>query len=412
VPDAPRNGPDGYVSIEPEYINAPEDRLTLLKEKEQRLEALAYGNYDDEDADEEALAEEHDRLEQEIQQLCEELLPYLGFHSEVKATAMLQLSIDRNGDLQQKAYRQIPKSPNTPFDASDSGMGESALTMGQQTEPSEAPASQELSQSLIHDLGIYRTQMVQAAIGRDFDASFDMMTFSLCERLLVSEIEENRYASHRSPIDVTLTRYADKTAQDDAAFTVSGQMRQEQFQALSLTWMQSGSEAERFHAFCALPLAEKQKLFSYCTSVGISSGMYYGKSHPALDVMAERLGVVPHECWRPSETNFFKRLKKPQLLLLIDELLGESWVAKVADQTKGQMVTWLGRVFEGNPSATSGMDAAILERISHWMPKGMTFTASNHGATGEHRPSAAPETSASSEQDDALPDWLMEEEAA
>lgn len=395
---------DGYRIIEDDYIDAPEDKVRLLDEKIDRHQQLEHGTYDEDEANEEALAAEHDQLESDIKVLQDELHPTLGWTEEQKASATLVLSVDRRGIITHTAY--APPTPsadspdnNTAIQSYDSESGMVSELHAGDNSPASPESDAAYSQSLIADLGIYRTQMIQNAVAHDFDAAFDLMAYTLSVKLY-----SERWAS--VPLSIDISPYNDKTTNDDSGFTASGQARAALRETLNTGWFEHDDDAERFTAFCALPKEDKQALFSYASSVVIN-GNIYGRSHAALDLIASRLGVIPHTLWRPTESVFFKRLKKAHLLKFVGDMLGDTWLAKIADKKKGEMATWLGRVFEGNPSATSGMDGATLTAIAEWMPDEMRFDTSNvaHSTDDNNTLDHAIDDTAE------LPDWMCEDAA-
>src|SRR5690606_1456025 len=122
-------------------------------------------------------------------------------------------------------------------------------------------------------------------------------------------------------------------------------------------------------------------------------------------------GVQAHETWRPEESTFFKRLKKPHLLALITEVIGAHWCSRMADQKKSQIAGWLGRVFAGNQAATAGMDAAARERIRTWMPARMAYSAEPSDGVIPDAGNVVALTP-EAEEEEALPDWMNDLESA
>jgi hypothetical protein len=113
--------------------------------------------------------------------------------------------------------------------------------------------------------------------------------------------------------------------------------------------------------------------------------------------------------------------KKPQLLTIITEVIGGHWCSKVADQTKGQIALWLGRVFAGDNSATSGMDATTLQRINEWMPERMAYMIADNSTPLFTNDKAITDSGKVNPTDNAsqseaitepsLPEWMMSEVA-
>lgn len=361
-----------YDTLEPRISGAPEELMQEYETKLQRYMDLQNGDFTEEEAeDEEALQAESEELEETLEQLQQQLEPFRHYTAEQKQQSGCFVYVSHNGELEIR-YGQQKRQRQATGNAVGSG------TEGQGTGSPVDAMDAGFSQSLTADLAIYRTQILQAAIGDDFASAFDLTTYSLCVRLFtaeglnITERSANGMGYLHSPLNVGITPYSTRTSLQDADSTPAGIRVAEQFDGLSLLWMRLASEQLRFAAFCELPEDEKRKLFSWCVARNVQSGLADRMSHE-LEAVATRLNVQAHEVWRPDESSFFKRLKKPQLLALITEVIGAQWCSKMADQKKGQIASWLGRVFAGNPASTAGMNSATLERIRCWMPAKMAF---------------------------------------
>jgi ParB family chromosome partitioning protein len=364
----------GYSALQPSSDAVPVELKELWDEKLARYEELQEGVCDDEDAevDAEALQQEYEELEAELEALKAEIQPHLGYTPSQKEQSCCFVWIERDGTVQMRAMIKSTLS------AHGASTYHSSTNLSDATNPTfhsdHAEATQmvsdagDYSQSLKEDLGIYRTQMLQAAIADDFSAAFDLMTYTLAVKYC-SDMKQHYMAA---PLAVSVEEFRSTTSLKDEESTISGQKLAGNRAALSLEFLTLADHHTRFKAFCALSDAQKQAIFAYVTAKSVQGG-YGNRMHPLLETMATRLQVQAHQLWRPAESNFFKRIKKPQLLTIITEVIGGNWCSKVADQTKGQIASWLSRVFAGDNSATSGMDAAALGRISEWMPDRMGY---------------------------------------
>jgi ParB family chromosome partitioning protein len=364
----------GYSALQPSSDAVPVELKELWDAKLARYEELQEGVYDDEDAevDAEALQQEYEELEAELETLKAQIQPHLGYTQSQKEVARCFVWIERDGTLQ---MRIVIKSTLSAHGASTYNSSNNLSDTTNPTfHPDHAEATQmisdagDYSQSLKEDLGIYRTQMLQAAIANDFSAAFDLMTYTLAVKYC-SDMKQHYIAA---PLAVSVEEFRSTTSLKDEESTISGQKLAESRAALSLEFLTLADHHTRFKAFCALSDIQKQAIFVYVMAKSVQGG-YGHRMHPLLETMATRLRVQAHQLWRPCESNFFKRIKKPQLLTIITEVIGGNWCSKVADHTRGQIALWLGRVFAGDNSATSGMDAAALGRISEWMPDRMGY---------------------------------------
>jgi len=238
-----------------------------------------------------------------------------------------------------------------------------------------------------------------------------VMTYTLCVQQL-----RDTHAYMASPLSISTETFRTMTSLKDAGSTVSGKRLAEQRAALSLDFLRLADDASRFKAFCALPETQKQKLFAYIVGQSVQGGLA-GRMHPALEIVASSLNIQANLLWRPEESCFFKRIKKPQLLTLVTEVIGSNWCSKVADQTKGQIASWLGQVFAGDNAATSGVDAAALERIAQWMPDRMEYMIADDAskaiiseliAQGGAPQQIEPVSQALDDEESELPQWMIE----
>lgn len=394
----------GYSALQPSSDAVPVELKELWDEKLARYEELQEGVCDDEDAevDAEALQQEYEELEAELEGLKAQIQPHLDYTPSQREQSCCFVWIERDGTVQ---IRAMIKSTMSAHGASTY---HSSTNVSDTTNPTFHPDHAEAiqmvsdagdySQSLREDLGIYRTQMLQAAIADDFSAAFDLMTYTLAVKYC-SDMKQH-YMS--APLAVSVEEFRSTTSLKDEESTISGKKLVEHRDALSLEFLKLADHHTRFKAFCALSDAQKQAIFAYVTAKSVQGG-YGHRMHSLLETMATRLQVQAHDLWRPAESNFFKRIKKPQLLTIITEVIGGKWCSKVADQTKGQIASWLGRVFAGDNSATSGMDAAALGRISEWMPDRMALIAADSPS-----PFIIGEEATEATQEPSLPDWMSE----
>jgi ParB family chromosome partitioning protein len=374
--DANHEAMRGYGILQPSADAVPVELMQLWETKIERYDALTEGNYaEDEDAEvnEAVLQQEYEELEAELEVIKAQIQPYLDYTQSQKEVARCFVWIERDGTLQ---MRIVIKSTMSAHGASlEVGEDSPACISSATLQHDHADATTHMvsdagdySQSLKEDLGIYRTQMLQEAIADDFSAAFDLMTYTLAVKYC-SDMKQH-YMS--APLAVSVEEFRSTTSLKDEESTISGQKLVQQRAVLSLEFLTLADHHTRFKAFCALSDIQKQAIFAYVTAKSVQGG-YGHRMHPLLETIATRLRVQAHQLWRPCESNFFKRIKKPQLLTLITEVIGGNWCSKVADQTKGQIASWLGCVFAGDNSATSGMDAATLQRISEWMPDRMAY---------------------------------------
>ena len=378
-----------YRQLDKSLVNPPTELLATYNQKQQRQAELENSGHDD--ADIEYLQQEYDQLLLDIAALEAQLEPYLTYTAEQHTSAGCIVYLDHDGTIgiQEGLVERVHAS-----DTANSKTETAAVNTV--SDPGHG-----YSQSLQQDLSTYRTQILQSAITTDFAASFDLMVFTLCTKIFDS--------SRHYPIDTTLHRFQPRTALDDTDQTTCCTGAILQREKLSLDWLQHTDNT--FAAFCALTIQEKQDLFSYCTSELITTGLS-DAMHPALLETACKLNVDVRSSWCPTDATVFNRLKKAQLLNLVEELLGDAWRQRLADYKKSALASWLNRLFSGDAAVVAGIDANALQRVQQWLPEGMRFMDDD-----PHHDESELELTSPVEQDNvhilsdtdvALPNWMTE----
>jgi ParB family transcriptional regulator, chromosome partitioning protein len=289
-----------YVQLDASMCSVPEALRQNMAIKTARYDALTHSTYEDEDADEEALQQEYATLELELETLQEAVQPYLNYTDEQKRISWCFLWINHDGTLELREAMQHVTSHRPALTHS----AEASTDAPPHAVFDTTPAASDYSSSLKEDLSIYRTQMLQVAIAGDFTAAFDLMTFALCMKHL-----RDPHAYMASALSISVDPFRTTTSQKDGEDTTLGKALTTLRVALSVDFLSLADEVSRFKAFCVLPEMEKHKLFAYVVAQSVQGGLK-GQMHPALEMVATRLDVHAHELWRPTEANFFKRIKK------------------------------------------------------------------------------------------------------
>lgn len=115
---------------------------------------------------------------------------------------------------------------------------------------------------------------------------------------------------------------------------------------------------------------QKHELFALCTSVLITDNQR-AESETMLDYLAERADIQPEKVWRPTQANFWNRLKKAQILKIGTEVLGQKWADSHEKAKKSELTKEMQSIFAGETVAGIRPDQRV--RAEQWLPEAMTF---------------------------------------
>lgn len=131
---------------------------------------------------------------------------------------------------------------------------------------------------------------------------------------------------------------------------------------LSMEWAALASAGEQFVALRKLGKRDKERLMTYCTMLTLDMGIR-GRNDISDRLVAE-LKVDFAGYWRPTDSNYFSRLKKDQLLAQFGPVLGPQWLKDHQDTTKKTIIGSLAQRFCDAKPRDDKQDDAITE----WVP--------------------------------------------
>ena len=212
-----------------------------------------------------------------------------------------------------------------------------------------------------------RTAAVQAKLARNFQVSFDIVLYELASQLL----------PHRSPsasqralsLTVTPVKPLPGVDRDEAygeATALQADMVGELEQALPVHCVQNESTDLDFRALANLDPEQKQAVFTYCVSrLAPHQLSFDARATAALEAAIEQLDIEPHAVFRPTASLFWSRMRKNQILVIADEVIGPSWVEKHRRDRKSDLAVFMEQVFR-DPSADPDVPPEAWERIQTW----------------------------------------------
>ncbi|MDD9982761.1 MAG: ParB N-terminal domain-containing protein [Gammaproteobacteria bacterium] len=212
-----------------------------------------------------------------------------------------------------------------------------------------------------------RTAVVQAKLARNFQVSFDIVLYEFARQLL----------PHRSPsasqralsLTVKPVNPLPGVDRDEAygeATALQAGIVGELEQALPVHCVENESTELDFRALASLDIEQKQAVFTYCVSrLAPHQLSFDARATAALEAAIEQLDIEPHAVFRPTASLFWSRMRKDQILVIADEVIGPSWVEKHRRDRKSDLAVFMEQVFR-DPCADPDVPAEAHERILTW----------------------------------------------
>ena len=173
------------------------------------------------------------------------------------------------------------------------------------------------------DLRSIRTALVKAHLADDFGTAFDLMLFQMGRAVFTP-------GYHDHALDIAVRETPDRPplrANDDAFADESpGEAMLADRSHLSFDWLAIEDQAESFAALCALPEADKQRLFAACVSRTVKGQLAFeAGARPETEATVARLDIDFAAQFRPTAEMFWSRVRKDRMLAVARETLGEEW---------------------------------------------------------------------------------------
>ncbi|MER9580983.1 ParB/RepB/Spo0J family partition protein [Mesorhizobium sp. M0276] len=366
--------------VYPEPIEPDPALVKEFEDLETRLEALS-NEYDEETWTEELQSEE-DAASERLEEIRTIIANSATFTVEQKAIAGVVVTVDHGGDLRIEAGLVRPEDLPKKKSVSDEDEGDSAgpdiqlpvsttRTIDVNNDPAtDARKQQGVSMSLAEELRATRHQILQSHLAADFATAFDVMLYSMCFRTL-------RKSSYRStPINVSITHAETWRNRDAIKDTVAARMLQATRDGLNVEWLSLASPHD-FEAMCALPDADKQVLFAWCSAHGVIQQLATDTdANPVIEVIGHRMAIDAAACWRPTAANYWGKTKKDHAIKVARELIDDRWADDRAKDKKPVIAASMEQAFSEDPRAAAGLTPDTAAKTSTWLPDGMAFTGS------------------------------------
>jgi ParB family chromosome partitioning protein len=341
--------------IHPQPADVPQELAEQRHAIELELDAIS--EEADADGESDELTERYEAAQARLAEVERQIEALAVYDPEHVRIAGCYMSIDQDGSLRiekglvRKQDMKRLSQPDKPRESKPKG----------------------LPQTLIRDLEAYRLQVARIAISRNRLIALDLLIFTAASqrvRLTEGSGPDVLFRLHDPKVK-------ERSAADHALKAIGD--------ALPLEWLKPRTEAERFQAFTGLSETQKLDLLAWCVSGSLKPQLSTGCEATAFEAALSLTGHDPAGYWRPTAANYLGRITRDQLLALGRELLGESWVQARHRDKKGELAAQLERAF-AEPEKY-GRTPEQLEKLAHWLPEGMAFTA-----TAPDKPKASKKT--------------------
>ena len=231
------------------------------------------------------------------------------------------------------------------------------------------------------DLRSIRTALVKAHLAEEFGAAFDLMLFQMGRAVFTP-------GYHDHALDIAVRETPDRPplrANDDAFAAMSpGETMLADRSHLSFDWLAMEDQAESFAALCALPEADKQRLFAACVARTVKGQLAFeAGARPELEAIAARLDIDFSACVRPTAELFWSRIRKDRMLTVAREVLGVEWAHGHRKDKKATLATAMETVFAKSDVIPLGVTKEGHAAALAWAPPG--FQAFDKGRIDDGR---------------------------
>jgi ParB family chromosome partitioning protein len=336
--------------IKPMLLDAPSELLDLKAKLDVQLEEIESA-IDDADSDE--FRDQEQELRDRVNEVEEQLLPFVNFDPDQKALAGCFVSIGQDGSP--FIDKGLVKPEHRKQLATLLGTEDSSV------KPTNAKPKGALSSTLQRDLAEVRLRIAQVEIAKHPLIALDLLMYQTA----LSMIDDT---SADEALDIEFNR----TRLKEAADTATGDF-EAVAKSLSLEWLKVDGDAARFETFRLLPETAKLEILAYCVALTLAPklGPVHGEEATAYDVTLALTAGRVADYWRPTDDGFLGRLTREQLLAVSREVLGDSWSQSHSGDKKALLVEQLHRAF-ADPDK-SGRTSSQVEKLKGWLPAGMSF---------------------------------------
>lgn len=329
---------------------------------DQQIRALeSIGDYDDEE--ETQLTDEQERQLEELQNesaaLDLQIVASRRYKPKEMALAGVLVTFNHRGklDIRRGLVRKQDQKKLAALTKPGKSKDDDAGDPGEDDAP---PATAEdYSVALVEDLTTYRLNIAKRYLAVNEDIARDLLVFTLCEQMSGENFGQ--------PLSVRIseTRPADglNRADTSEAMATLQRLRED----LPLDWQNIEDDLERFKAFTALELHQKNALMAYCVALSLDMPLLTLSDDAIIEHALTAMDIPWHREFKPTVENYFGRISKDQLIEHGRPFMDDDWPARAAKRSKKELAAELEVMFSGQDQ-----DMPVEKRAAamDWVPPG------------------------------------------
>jgi ParB family transcriptional regulator, chromosome partitioning protein len=214
--------------------------------------------------------------------------------------------------------------------------------------------------TLTRSLEAERLQISQAEMAKNRLVALDLLIFTATS---------DAFSAGCDGLDVQFREHDPAVKEPTAA----GHAVKATRKALPLAWLKLKTEAQQFLAFSNLSDKQKLDLLAWCVAGSLKPQLATGREATAYEMALSLTGAEVASYWRPTAANYLGRITRDQLLDLSRTVISDEWAQYRHRDKKSHLAAQLERAFAEPEKHASTPEQ--LERLTHWLPDGMAFTA-------------------------------------
>lgn len=367
----------GLVPLRGDSVPLTDEEATRLEAIEAELTALYEDQPDEDDIEAtEGFDAKVDALEAEQASLSERPAE---ISDEQKANAIGYVVVGHDG--QPRLHAQLYVEP-APVEEGEPGEGDDGED-GAGAAETVAHAGPKLSQRLLDELAMMKTELIAVHVARDPAFALDLGTFIMVERA-------ERFFNSGLPSELRASRPSPLVSGFESGAAAAGQWR-ELDEALDRSWRDHDSLEGRYDAFCGLDQEARAAWLGWAIARTLEAVPAGRSGSGFLDHIGAKLAIDVAAWWRPTARTYFDRVTRAMILSLFEEIGGPELRQRHGGTKKHDLALAAENIFAGEAL----LDAAVKARALDWVPDQMRF---EHGM-----PVDTPATEAGSTGDGGMP---------
>jgi len=353
----PWNETHGLIPVRgvPVPLTAAEE--ARLEAVEAELTALYEDQPDDDDVDAtDAFNAKVEALEAEQSGLSERPAE---ISDEQKANAIAYVVVGHDG--QPRLHAQLYAEPAPIEPDGDDGEDGDGDEDGSDADDVIVDARPKLSQRLLDELAMMKTELIAAHVATDPAFALDLGTFIMVERA-------ERLYSTGLPSELRASRPSARVHGFESG-TPAAEEWTKLDEALDRSWLEPDTLEDRYDAFCALGEEARAAWLGWAIARTLEAVPAGRTGSGFLDHIGIKLGIDVAAWWRPTARTYFDRVSRATILSLFEEIGGSELRQRYGAAKKHDLATSAEKVFAGE----TVLDAEVKAKALRWVPDEMRF---------------------------------------